>query len=78
MTMQRTPLLLSTLMERGPWISPREEIVTNGGAGATRQSYADMRRRAHRLAHALAAHGIAAGDRVARFMWNSARDLELY
>ena len=28
MTMQRTPLLLSRLMDRGAWIAPNEEIVT--------------------------------------------------
>ncbi|MFN2377367.1 MAG: long-chain fatty acid--CoA ligase [Candidatus Binatia bacterium] len=78
MTMQRTPLLLSRLMERGPLLSPREEIVTRTESGLHRQSYADLRRRSHALAHALAGHGIQAGDRVASFLWNNHRHLELY
>jgi len=78
MTMQRTPLLLSRLMERGPLLSPREEIVTRTEAGLHRQTYADLRRRAHQLAHALAASGVQIGDRVASFMWNNHRHLELY
>jgi len=78
MTMQRTPLLLSRIMERGPLLAPDEEIVTRTDAGVHRQSYADLRSRSHQLAHALAAHGIALGDRVASFMWNNHRHLELY
>ncbi len=78
MTMQRTPLLLSRLMERGPLLAPDEEIVTRTDGGTHRQSYADLRRRAHQLAHALAAHGVAVGDRVGSFLWNNHRHLELY
>jgi acyl-CoA synthetase (AMP-forming)/AMP-acid ligase II len=78
MTMQRTPLLLSRLMERGPLLAPREEIVTRTEAGLHRQTYADLRRRSHQLAHALADHGIQVGDRVASFLWNNHRHLELY
>ncbi|MBI5503315.1 MAG: long-chain fatty acid--CoA ligase [Deltaproteobacteria bacterium] len=77
MTMQRTPLLLSRLMERGPLLTPDEEIVTRTDGGVHRQSYADLRRRSHQLAHALAAHGIAVGDRVGSFLWNNHRHLEL-
>jgi acyl-CoA synthetase (AMP-forming)/AMP-acid ligase II len=78
MTMQRTPLLISRLMERGPLLAPREEIVTRTEAGLTRQSYADLRRRSHQLAHALAGAGIQIGDRVASFLWNNHRHLEMY
>ncbi len=78
MTMQRTPLLLSRFMERGAWIAPNEEIVTRMSSGSHRYTYADERIRAHRLAHALAATGIQRGDRVATFMWNGYRHLELY
>ena len=78
MTMQRTPLLLPRLLERGPWLAPNEEIVTRTAGGTHRQTYADLHRRAHGLAHALASHGIAVGDRVGSFLWNSHRHLELY
>jgi len=78
MTMQRTPLLLSRIMERGPLLAPDEEIVTRTEFGVHRQSYADLRRRSHQLAHALAGHGIAVGDRVGSFLWNNHRHLELY
>lgn len=53
MTMQRTPLLLSHLMDRGPLLSPREEIVTRTEAGLHRQTYAELKHRACQLATAL-------------------------
>ncbi len=78
MTMQRTPLLMSRLMNRGAWVSPHEEIVTRTAAGSHRYDYQTMQGRAAQLANALAAHGIKAGDRVASFMWNGHRHLEMY
>ena len=78
MTMQRTPLLMSRLLDRGAWIAPDEEVVTLTADGSHRQTYADTRRRAARLANALLEHGISFGDRVATFMWNGWRHLELY
>src|SRR4029078_13643435 len=78
MTMQRTPLLLSRLMERGPRLSPREEIVTRTAHGLHRQSYRTLRARASQVANALRAAGIGIGDRVASFQWNNHRHLELY
>lgn len=78
MTMQRTPLLLSRLMERGPLLCPEEQIVTRTDDGLHRYTYADLRRRSHQLAHALASRGVRIGDRVASFLWNNHRHLELY
>ena len=78
MTMQRTPLLMSRLLDRGAWIAPDEEVVTLTADGVHRQTYADTRRRAGQLANGLLDHGIAFGDRVATFMWNGWRHLELY
>ncbi len=78
MTMQTTPLLMSKLMDRGAWVQPTEEIVTKTAMGSHRQTHAETRRRAHRLANALAAFGIKQGDRVASFMWNGSRHLEMY
>ena len=78
MTMQTTPLLLSTLMDRAARVAPDEEVVTLGANGKHRQSYAATRARACQLANALARHGIKVGDRVATFMWNGYRHLETY
>lgn len=78
MTMQRTPLLMSRLMDRGAWIAPEEEIVTRTAAGTHRMTYSESSVRARRLAGALANHGIRPGDRVASFMWNGYRHLEMY
>ena len=78
MTMQQTPLLMTRLLKRGAQLFPDEEIVTLTAAGRQRQSYRDTWARAGQLANALAAHGIGVGDRVASFMWNNARHLELY
>lgn len=78
MTMQKTPLLMSRLLDRGAWVSPDEEIVTRTAAGVHRETYGEARARAHQLAHALKAHGIQYGDRVASFMWNGYRHVEMY
>ncbi len=78
MTMQKTPLLLSRILGRGAGLDPNEEIVTLLENGTHRQTLATTWRRANQLAGALAAHGIKPGDRVASFMWNNYRHLELY
>jgi acyl-CoA synthetase (AMP-forming)/AMP-acid ligase II len=78
MTMQRTPLLMWRLMDRAARVAPDEEVVTLTGQGVVRQNYAETRGRACQLAAALKEHGIQIGDRVASFMWNGFRHLELY
>ena len=78
MAMQRTPLLMSNIVDRGAKVSPAEEIVTATEAGVRRQTYRQTRDRAHQLAHALGAAGIGIGDRVGTFMWNGSRHLEAY
>ena len=78
MTMQRTPLLMSRLLDRGARLSPGEEIVTKTASGVHRQTYAETRARACQLANALRRRGIGIGDRVATFMWNGRRHLEAY
>ena len=78
MAMQHTPLLMSTLIERGARVAPHEEIVTAAGSGTRRQTYRETRARAHQLAHALRDAGIGVGDPVATFMWNGSRHLEAY
>ena len=78
MAMQRTPLLMSNILDRGAQVAPEEEIVTATEQGVRRQTYRETRDRAHQLAHALQAAGIGLGDRVGTFMWNGARHLEAY
>ncbi len=78
MAMQRTPLLMSNILDRGAKVAPEEEIVTATEQGVRRQTYRETRNRAHQLAHALQAAGIGMGDRVGTFMWNGARHLEAY
>ncbi len=78
MTMQKTPLLLSRLLGRGAKLDPDEEIVTLTQSSTHRQSLKTTWERAGQLATALAKHGIKEGDRVASFMWNNYRHLELY
>ena len=78
MAMQRTPLLMSNILDRGAKVAPQEEIVTATEDGVRRQTYLETRDRAHQLAHALRQAGIGVGDRVGTFMWNGSRHLEAY
>ncbi len=78
MTMSQTPLLLSRILGRGAQLDPNEEIVTLMANGTHRQTLKATWDRANQLAAALKAHGIKEGDRVASFMWNNYRHLELY
>jgi acyl-CoA synthetase (AMP-forming)/AMP-acid ligase II len=77
-TMMQTPLTMPVLMDRGPLFAPEIEIVSRTRAGTHRSTYADVGRRARRLANALARLGVGRGDRVATLAWNSFRHLEVY
>ncbi|MFT7242709.1 MAG: acyl-CoA synthetase (AMP-forming)/AMP-acid ligase II [Candidatus Azotimanducaceae bacterium] len=78
MTMQQTPLLMSRILGRGAKLDPNEEIVTQQQNGTHRQTLRTTWNRANQVAHALNKFGINGGDRVASFMWNNYRHLELY
>ena len=78
MAMQRTPLLMSRLIDRGATLAPDAPIVTATANGTRRQTLAETRDRAHALAHALTDVGIRPGDRVGTLMWNGSRHLEAY
>ena len=78
MGMQRTPLLMSRIIDRGAIVAPAVEIVTATTSGSRRQTLGATRARAHRLAHALHDAGIRPGDRVGTFLWNGSRHLEAY
>jgi len=77
-TMQDQPLSVATLLKYGTTVHAGSEVVTWTGEGARRRSYADVGRRAGRLAHALRMLGVAGDQRVATFMWNNAEHLEVY
>ena len=79
MTMQQTPLILSRILGRGAVLDPEVEVVTAQAGGTThRQTLGQTWDRANQVAHALKNNGIEVGDRVASFMWNNYRHLELY
>ena len=78
MTMQQTPLLMSRILGRGAQIDPEVEVVTLQESGIHRQTLKTTWDRANQLAGALAKFGICQEDRVASFMWNNYRHLELY
>ena len=78
MTMQQTPLLMSRILGRGAMLDPNVEVVTLTNEGTHRQTLEATAKRGAKLAHALASRGIKVGDRIASFMWNNYRHLELY
>lgn len=78
MTMQQTPLLMSRILGRGAKLDPDIEVVTLQADGTHRQTLGATAKRAAQLAHALTSMGIETGDRIASFMWNNYRHLELY
>ena len=78
MTMMKSPLSLSVLMDRAPKMSPGVEIVTRFRDRIHRTNYGEVGRRARQLANALTALGVEPGDRIGSFGWNTSRHLELY
>ena len=69
---------MSRILGRGAKLDPNEEIVTLLENGTHRQTLKTTWDRANQLADALKGLGIGIGDRVASFMWNNYRHLELY
>jgi fatty-acyl-CoA synthase len=60
------------------WFHDHEIVGADTGRVATRTDYARLRQRSNRLSGALAALGLAEGDRVATLAWNTPHHLELY
>ncbi|WP_166362112.1 fatty acid--CoA ligase [Pseudomonas akapageensis] len=69
------PLLIKSLLLSGVRYQPGQEIVY---ADKLRYSYKTLIERIHRLANALAAAGVKAGDTVAMLDWDSHRYLECF
>ncbi len=77
--MQKTPLLLSSLITHAAENHAKVEIVGQSVEGPiVRTSWGEVAARAGRLAGALTRLGVGEGDRVATLAWNTPRHLELY
>jgi fatty-acyl-CoA synthase len=77
--MMQTPLLISSLITHADRHHGDAEIVSRRVEGDIhRTTYRELHGRARRLANALDALQLAAGDRVATLAWNGYRHLELY
>ena len=72
------PLTITAILRHGATVHGRSECVTWLGDRAAHASFAEIAQNAERLAAALAALGIGAGDRVGTFCWNNQAHLEAY
>ncbi|MCY0870311.1 MAG: AMP-binding protein, partial [Firmicutes bacterium] len=72
------PLLLRTILYRAALVYPDQEVVSREGTGVVRETYRELDNRCRKLARALDGLGLAAGDHVSSFGWNTHRHLELY
>ena len=77
--MQQQPLLLSSILAHAARHHGRGEVVSKLADGLLhRTTYAEVERRARRLARVLRDLGVRPGDRVATLAWNGHRHLELF
>src|ERR1700710_3197807 len=77
-TMQDGPLTIGSLMKHGTTVHADSEVVTATADGSRSQTYAELGRRAARLANGLRSLGIDGDQRVGTFQWNNAEHLEAY
>jgi fatty-acyl-CoA synthase len=77
-TMQDAPLTIGSLLRHGTTVHADSEVVTATPTGSRSQTYAELGRRAARLANGLRSLGIDADQRVGTFQWNNAEHLEAY
>jgi fatty-acyl-CoA synthase len=71
-------LTITAILRHGATVNGRSECVTWLGDRGAHASYAEIAQNAERLAAALTALGVAAGDRVGTFCWNNQAHLEAY
>ncbi|HTT09893.1 MAG TPA: 3-(methylthio)propionyl-CoA ligase [Burkholderiaceae bacterium] len=77
--MMQQPLLISTLLTHAERHHADREVVSRRVEGDIhRYTYRDLAQRARKMANALAARKIQAGDRIATLAWNGYRHMELY
>jgi fatty-acyl-CoA synthase len=77
-TMQEFPLTIGGILRHGTQVHGDGEVVTATADGSRTETYADVGRRAARLAGALRTLGITGDQRVGTFQWNNAEHLEAY
>jgi fatty-acyl-CoA synthase len=77
-TMQDTPLTIGRLVAHGTTFHGTSTVATWTGEGFRTATYAELGRRAARLANALRGLGVDGDQRVATFMWNNQEHLEAY
>ena len=77
---QDFPLTLTHILGRARGVHGRAEVVSQLDAEGTRKraTMAEVGARAERLAAGLRGLGVAPGDRVGSFLWNSQEHLEAY
>jgi fatty-acyl-CoA synthase len=71
-------LTLTHVLERARRVFHDQRISSRHAGGVHRYRFADMTRRADRLAGALTSLGVGPGDRIGTLGWNSHRHLEAY
>jgi len=77
--MQNWPLLCQSIIDHAATYHAERQIITRSVEGPLHTTnYADVRKRALRVAQRLDRHGIKQGDRVATLAWNSWRHLEAW
>lgn len=76
--MMRVPLLISSLLDRGPQIQPNNLLITRTANGYVSITYREHFKRSKQLAAALHAWGVKRHDRVATFAWNNNRHMQCY
>jgi fatty-acyl-CoA synthase len=77
-TMQDAPLLIRDIIRHGEWIYSEKRILTVTPDSVEEATFAQVSKRAERLAAALTKLGVTRGTRVATFMWNNQAHLEAY
>jgi fatty-acyl-CoA synthase len=72
------PLTIGEILRHGTTVNGDAEVVTATPEGSRSETYAEVGRRAARLANGLRSLGIDGDQRVATFQWNNAEHLEAY
>jgi acyl-CoA synthetase (AMP-forming)/AMP-acid ligase II len=76
--MQDAPLLVSGILRHGQQVHGQRRVITVEQGGYREATYAEVGRRAARLAGALRRLGVGPGDPVGTFLWNNQWHLEAY
>jgi fatty-acyl-CoA synthase len=79
-TMMDVPLTVGSILRYSSTAFGDKEVVTCAGddVPTRRRTYAEVGRRAARLANALRALGVDGDQRIGTFMWNNVEHLEVY